>query len=51
MHYVIGIVSLFFWILSIKGGLKAYNDKDYDRMYRAEWFSIAYLAIAAWCFH
>jgi hypothetical protein len=51
MTYAIGIVSLLLWVLCIKGGLKAHDDKDYDRVHRAEWFSIAYLAIAAWCFH
>lgn len=51
MTYCIDIISLLFWFLSMIGGLNAYNAKDYDRMNRAEWFSIAYLAIAAWCFH
>lgn len=51
MTHAIGIVSLLFWVLCIKGGLSSYHKGDIDNVYRAEWFSIAYLAIAAWCFH
>ena len=51
MHYAIGIISLLFWVLNIWGGLKSFEKGDIDSVYTKEWFSISYLAIAAWCFH
>ena len=51
MHYIIGIISLLFWLVCFKAGLKSFEEGDIDSVYAKEWFSIAYLAIAAWCFH
>lgn len=51
MSTAIGVISLILWFLCIKSGLDSYKEDDIDGVFTKEWFSIAYLAIAAWCFH
>jgi hypothetical protein len=51
MSYAIGIASLLFWCVSLVGASRCLAVDDKHEMHIAEWHSIAYLAIAAWCFH
>lgn len=48
MSTAIGIISLILWVLS---WVAAFHTDDKDSQVNIERHSIAYLAIAAWCFH